>query len=109
MSITIRDGGLLTKDPSDTLVYEFDWDTQALAEGVTILSSSFTLQGTRGDITTTPLTKDQESLTGGDRRTQVRLSAGARGSRWRVNNQITTSETPAQTIERSFFLLVEER
>lgn len=109
MSITIRDGALATKDPSDSLVYTFDWDTEALAQGVTLVSSSFSLIGLRGDITTTPLTKDAESTLVDGRHTQLRLTAGADGSRWRINNLVVTSETPAQTIERSFFVKVEQR
>lgn len=109
MIFTIDDGGLLTKDPADISVYTFDWDTDHLAVGVTITTSSFTIAGLSGDITTTPITKDQESILASNRSTKLRLTAGALGSLWRVDNKIVTNESPAQTKERSFFVRVETR
>lgn len=105
---TIHDGGQVVKDPADVSVYEFDWDEENLADGVTITSSTFTVVGIKGDITETPLTADSESVLTGDRKTQVRLSAGALGSKWRIDNRIVTDEAPAQTKERSFFVKVDE-
>ncbi len=107
--ITIRDGALTTKDPSDIRVYNFDWGTTALAVDVSIVTSTFTIEAVSGDTTTTPVTKDSETILAGDRDTQLRLSAGAAGSRWRIHNQIVTNESPSQTIERSFFLLVQQQ
>jgi hypothetical protein len=107
--ITIRDGALTTKDPSDIRVYNFDWGTTALAVDVSIVTSTFTLEGISGELEDDPLTKDSESIVAGDRDTQLRLAGGAAGSRWRIHNQIVTNESPSQTIERSFFLLVQQQ
>jgi uncharacterized membrane protein len=105
---TIRDGGLVVKDPADASVYEFDWDEENLADGVTITSSTFAVVGLHGDVTTTPMTADSASVLTGDRKTQVRLTAGALGSKWRIDNRIITDEAPSQTKERSFFVKVDE-
>lgn len=55
-----------------------------------------------------PLTKDQESGVG-TRITQLRLSAGTPGTKYTITNRIVTNESPAQTDERSFELLVQDR
>lgn len=109
MSYTIRDGGLAAKDPSDIRVFQFDWGAEALEAGASVIISTFQAIGIRGDLTTTPLSLDAPSVLPGERQTQVRIDAGARGSIWRINNKIVTDESPSQTIERSFFLLIEER
>jgi hypothetical protein len=109
MSDTIQDGGLIAKDPNDQPVLTFDWDARVLPVGVSIASSTFVIEGKGGDMVTTPVTKDQESILSGNRQTQVRLAAGAAGSMWRINNRIVTNETPSRTIERSFYLFVEDR
>jgi hypothetical protein len=106
--ITIDDGGLATKDPNDISVVVFDWDARHLATSVTIATSDWTITGVSGDITTTPLTSDQASILSGTRKTQVRLSAGAAGSKWKVENAIVTSESPSQTKNRKFFVKVED-
>jgi len=107
MSITVSDGKTITKDPSDISVYVFDWDAEHLAAAVTISTSTWTLTGISGDVTTTPMTKDQPSILAGTRKTQIRLSAGAIGSRWRLDNAIVTSESPSQQKERSIYIKVE--
>jgi len=56
-----------------------------------------------------PLTKDQESKINGDRSTQVRLSAGTPGVKYTVTNRVLTNESPPQTDERSFELLINDR
>jgi hypothetical protein len=57
--------------------------------------------------TDAPLTKDSESILAGTRKTQVRLLAGTLGQIYEIANKIVTSETPAQTKERSFRVLIE--
>lgn len=109
MSTTVKDGATITKDPSDISVYTFDWDAEHLAEGVSISTSTWTLTGVSGDTTTTPMTKDQASILSGNRKTQIRLSAGAAGSVWKLDNAITTDESPSQQKERSVRIRVEQR
>lgn len=54
------------------------------------------------------LTKDSESiLVATNRTTQVRLSGGTLGQLYEVANKIVTSETPSQTKEKSFRVLIE--
>lgn len=109
MSLTVYDGATITKDPSDVIVQHFDWDAENLAPGVTITSQTITASGLSGDTTTTPLTIDQVSRLTGDRKVQFRTTAGETGSLWRVTCRVVTSETPAQTKERSVFISVVER
>lgn len=55
-----------------------------------------------------PLTKDSESiLVATNRSTQVRLMGGTLGQVYEVANTIVTNETPAQTKEKSFNVLIE--
>lgn len=108
MSLTITDGQLDTKDPNDIVVRTVDWDVQNLPLGVTLTSSSFTITVVSGD-NTTPLTKDNEIILAGNRKTQVRLLAGTLGTLYKIDNQVVTNESPAQTKNRCFFLLVQDK
>lgn len=93
-----------TKDPSEVLVYDIDWGTNWLAPTVTISTSTWTITGPDA-----VLTKDSETIPIGLRTTRVRLSAGTNGARYLVTNRIVTNETPSQTGERTFELLVQNR
>lgn len=106
MSLTIRDGGTITKDPADIRVYTVDWNVLgALAPDVAIVTSTWTITAITpaGD---TALTKDQATILDDDRRTQLRLTGGTLGARYRIDNTIVTDEVPAQTIERSFYVRI---
>jgi hypothetical protein len=105
--ITVDDGSTVLKDPTEYRVMTFDWDDRSLATSVTISSSSWTITGESGDTTTTPLSSDNTSVLTGSRKTQIRLSAGALGSTWRVSNTITTNESPANIKTRSVWVRVE--
>lgn len=110
--LTVNDGATVLKDPSDISIYTFDWDAEHLATSVTIASQTTTVTGISGDTTTTPLTVLTTSPLGIQtlsRTVKLKLSAGALGSKWRVDQAIVTSETPAQTKERSFFVKIQER
>ena len=108
MSLTVHDGAMIVKDPSDVSVYVFDWDADHLASGVTIGTSTWTITPLTpaGD---TGLTKDQPSILAGSRKTQIRLSAGTLGALYQLDNTIVTSESPAQTKERSITVLVQNK
>src|SRR6185436_14023084 len=93
---TVRDGATVTKDPSDILIYVFDWDAKNLAASVIINSQNTTVVGLSGDVTTTPMVITDQNIMAGSRKVQVRLSAGAVGSLWRVSNFIQTNESPDQ-------------
>jgi hypothetical protein len=112
MSTTVKDGALITIDPSDATVLDWDWGTKHLAVGVTISSSSFRLVAIRQAASPSPVTLDSDSILSGDRTTQVRIvGAGdaALGDLFQLTNSITTSESPPQIKERSIRLLVEQR
>jgi hypothetical protein len=113
VSTTIEAGGLLVLDPSDKRVIQFDWDTDALPAGVEIATpsgSTFTITAIQQS-GLTALTKDQESIVSGNRKTQLRLVATTAtvGDRYLVANQIVTNESPAQTIERQFEVLIQNQ
>ena len=100
--LIVRDGALVTLDPNDVKVIQFDWDTDNLASGVGITTSTFTITTLRGAAT---LAKDSESIVTGARSTQLRLSTPTLGALYRIDNKIVTNESPAQTIDRHFKVL----
>ena len=107
--VTIADGALVVKDPSDVKVYTVDWSEVNLAVGVTILTSTWTITAVAPSMTDTALTVDQTTILSGARKTQMRLTGGTLGQRYAVANRVGTSESPAQTKERSFAVLVQDR
>jgi hypothetical protein len=110
---TINDGGLVIKDSADIEVYQFDWDTDnGLPASVTI--ASFTVTATAiapSDATALTLTSSGTGLgiQTGSRKVNVKVSGGDAGARYVLTNQVVTSETPARTRERSFYVLVQDR
>jgi hypothetical protein len=108
-TLTIAAGDEVVKDPADIQVYQFDWDADNLAAAVTITSSVWTITAIAPSAIDAALTKDNESILAGTRKTQVRLLAGTRGQTYEVANKIVTSENPTQTKERSVRVLVQNR
>lgn len=112
MSITVDNGATITKDPSDVLVYTFDWDAANLAAAVTITEFVATITPIDPSTSDTALTKVDSGtglgIVSSSRKVAIKLSAGTLGQTYRVDCRIVTSETPAQTKERSFFLLIEQ-
>ena len=109
MSVTyIYSGDLLIMDPSDKRVIQMDWG--ALPDGVLINSQVYTITAIKQN-GVTALTKDNESVDAGGRATQLRLLATTAtvGDRYQVSNKITTTESPAQEIERSYFVRIENK
>jgi hypothetical protein len=101
-TLTMNDGGLTTQDPHDVMVYEMDW-SENLETDVNILTSAWTITVEKG---TAGLTADNSKRSG--QITQIRLGSGVLGSLYKATNQIVTNETPAQTKERSFLILIED-
>jgi hypothetical protein len=108
---TIEDGELVRMDPADISVFSFDWDTRFLTLGVAIASSSFTVTPILAASPAGTLADDSASILAGNRSTQIRLDAtgAVLGEKYEIANQIVTNESPAQTKERSFFVLVEDQ
>lgn len=107
-AFTIQDGGLITKDPSDAAVYQFDWDAEFLGASASIASSEWAITAIRpsGD---EELAQDDDDIVESDRQTQVRLTGGTLGATYRIDNAITTNENPDQVIERSCLVKIEQR
>ena len=105
-SVVIRPSGVIEKDTAEARVVQFDWDTDGnLATAVTITTSTFTIAVLRPTSeAVSGLLKDNPSILSGTRKTQVRLTAGTLGSRYQLTNTIVTSESPAQTKEKSVFV-----
>jgi len=104
MSATIRSGGTTIKDAGSAEFFVLDWDADVLPNAVTIASSSWTISGADAI-----LTSSNPSVLTGDRKTQVKLSAGTQGVTYVVTNQIVTNESPSQTLERSFKVKIEDQ
>jgi hypothetical protein len=101
--ITITDGGYCEKDSDEVLVYEFDYNALNLPVGVELVTfGTFVLAGE----TPMVLTKDNEALMTGNRKTQVRLSGGTVGRKYTVINRVTTNEVPSQVKEKRFSLRI---
>lgn len=107
-SVIIRPGQRVGKDPSDERVYTFDWDTDNLATAATITQSTWSITVVSGSDSPV-LTKDNEAVLTGSRKTQLRLKGGGLGAEYEIANKIVTSETPTQTKERSFRVLIAQR
>lgn len=108
MSLTIQAGELVVQDPSDVRVYRFDW-TDNLGTGVEITGSATWTLSAIAPSDATLITKDQESIVTGNTKAQVRIQGGTADSRYRVACKVTTNETPSQTKEQSFDILVQNR
>ena len=109
-TITITDGQDVVKDPNEVKVYTFDWGTDNLATGVTIASMTITVTALypAGDTSLTASTASPLGIQSGSRTVKAQLSAGTLGARYQVTNQIITSETPAQTKEKSFYVQMQD-
>lgn len=109
MSLTVQDGATVPKDPSDVSVYTFDWNAEHLAAAVTISTSTFAVAAVKPTTATVPTLSVTSPLgiQSGSRTTKVKVTGGTAGALYRIANAIVTSETPAQTKERSFYLKVE--
>jgi hypothetical protein len=110
MSIEIRPGGLIRLDPSDVEPVVWDWDDLALPASVTITTSTWTITVIKQN-GLTALTKDNESILSGSRRTQVRLIAttATAGDQYYVANKIVTNESPTRTVEKQVKVLIENQ
>lgn len=103
MSVEIDSGGLLKKDPDAVRVYQMDYDQRSLDADATISTSTWSASGPDSS-----LTLDQASVVTGNRKTQIRLSGGTLNKVYTVTNRIVTNETPAQTIDASFDVLIQQ-
>ena len=109
MSVTIDDSGVVTMDPADKRVIQFDWDDENLGTSVEISTSAWAITAIVQSGATL-LTKDNESIVTGNRKTKVRLLAttATAGDYYEVENTIVTNESPAQTKNKQFYVLIQD-
>jgi hypothetical protein len=105
---TIAEGGTVRKDPSAQRVYGMTWDAN-LPAGVQLTSSSWSVFAADGRADDGALTTNTSTFNAALRTTQIVITGGTAGRKYRVSNHIVTNETPVQVDERSFFVEVEER
>ncbi len=103
---TINAGQQDTLGPSESRVYTFSWDP-ALAAGVTIVTQAFVVL--EGDGSLTVDTSSPLGIQADGRTIKFRLSTPTDGVRYRVASRVTTSETPDEIKQQSFFILGQER
>jgi len=117
--LIVRDGAFVSQDPNDSLVYTMDWDTDNLLGSATISGHVFAITQLRGGATPA-LAKDSESIlpawTDSEghtyaalRTTQLRLTGGPLGAVYRIDETITTNESPSQTKNRHFKLGIRQK
>lgn len=104
MSIILKPGTVIVKDPDAELPYAFDW-LQWLGDAG-LSDSEWSVSPTS---TTSPLTVVTDSITDGATRTRVTLSGGEAGTDYRVRNRVTTNEVPPRIDDRSLTVRCKER
>jgi hypothetical protein len=116
MSLTVNcENALVRQDPSDARIYTFDWQPNFSSGSAAISGSATWTITTISPIGATVMTKDQEAIvvspTSGiaNRGARVRLQGGQDGGRYNIACKITTNESPSQTKEQSFDILVQNR
>lgn len=93
------------KDTEDVVLYKGNWTARLTPGGSTIATSVWTVMEPGGDVL---LTLSGPSVLTGDLITQVLLTGGTPGKLYRVENKITVSGSPTQTLERSFYMRIRE-
>jgi hypothetical protein len=108
-TVDISPNNVIEKDTNENRVIVFDWDENNLGTDVTISTSTWVITAIRpAGETPVNLANDNSSILSGSRKTQTRLTGGTLGSEYRVTNRVVTSESPAQTKERSVYVAVVE-
>ncbi len=110
--ITISPGGQLEKDPYDDKVWVFNWD-QHLTPGATISPAAVLADFTvicvsKGGEMPPDLTIADVTMVTGNRKVQFTVKGGTPGKTYNIALKVSTSETPAQKRERSFYAWVRE-
>lgn len=105
---TMQPGDQVSKDPADKRVRTFDWSAY-LAVGAELADAgTLTITAVRPVEDPPTLVADNVALIAGNRSVTFRLTGGRRGTLYNVAHKIVSSESPAQEVERSFFVLVED-
>lgn len=104
---TIRAGQTSIQDPNDARVYALNWDDTLAADVELVDAGTITITADVEDSPT--LEADELELLDGNRGARARLSGGVLGRMYRVAHRIVTNESPAQTFEQSFKVLIQNR
>jgi hypothetical protein len=101
-----KPGSLIIKDPGSDEPQGFDWTTwlAELGAGVAIGTSIWTITGP--DVL---LTKHDETIVTGAKKTQAYFAAGTLGKKYTIVNRVITNSSPPVTDERSFQYLIQNR
>ena len=98
---TIDDGGLVTKDSSEVLLYTFDYE-DTLSAGVQLASvGTFVITPATG-----APTQSNQALLAGSRGVVVLLTGGTVGRTYTIEHTVLTNENPAQTFSPWFKLRI---
>ena len=101
-----KPGSLVIKDASSDEPQGFDWTAWLLELGPSVIINTSTWTITGPDAV---LTKHDESIVTGNRKTQAYFAGGTYGKKYTVTNRVITSSAPQVTDERSFTYLIQGR
>lgn len=99
--MSIRPGGLKTKDPESVRIAAFDWD-EFLDAGAAIVSPEIIVTGADAALITDLVTPVNNA-----RQVNYRIAGGTVGHKYTVTCRIQTDESPSQSDDRSIFVLVQ--
>jgi len=99
MSVTVYDGGTVTKDPDASRVYTMDWTADIGAAGIS--TSTWIIAPADAG-----LTADNASIVSGLKMTSVRLIGGTLGRSYTVTNRIVTNASPTETEDATVTVLI---
>jgi hypothetical protein len=107
---TIRAGGLLVLDPGEDRYISMDWDSEGLPVGIDLADADVEAIVIRQSGETAMIC-EAYSFSGSARTVLIHLDArtASLGDKYRVDCTIVTDEDPAQTIPRSFEVLIQDK
>lgn len=113
-TVTVEPGALITMDPADKKVIQFDFDQVNLAAGVELANVGPSFGLTIAPIKqngATALTFDNAALLTGNRKVRARFLAttATLGDKYAVSVKGITNESPSQEKEYSITILIQDR
>ncbi len=100
--MSLQQDGLKSKDPSSTRSGQFDWSDWFSDAIAAIATPTVTASGPDSALVISGMQLS------GTRKVNYQLAGGTLGARYTITCRIVTNETPAQTDERSFVVLIEQ-
>ncbi len=99
--MSLQPGGLITKDPSSTRNGQFNWTAWFEDAGAAIATPTVTVAGPDASLVVSGVAVSNSQ------KVIYQVTGGTVGVRYTVTCRIVTNESPAQTDERSFTVLME--